>query len=1003
MKYSNKVLSFVLCFGLPVTTIAAEFVTVGGFGKHRGDSFLNQLATELFKEASKKDRLYKDMDFEIPISISPLQTGPIDNFDVSLRSLRRVNVDNPFVEGDSLNQSDYAKYRLSNTLLTRTEIGARSGNFGSNVEAGVYFGVARSVYPRDSAFAPTSKMSLKEICQESGSIYIPYAVADLSKGDRGLEVGDTGINWSKYDCHDPSKLDETMEKIVGKLNGFFYWLMNKFTDSEKMKMMADQLLEAVLNYNRFGLFSDNIGLFYEQNKALNVGDTVQHITYYQVNPLTFLPEILPFMETRLSPYFIRASRDVRVVKLPRNMVRIEVYDDVEDGYRNQFGRIRPRILLPKISLLKWQHEDTKAWGEDKGYTRIYEIDLNLEEAARFFVQMMNEIYWPGYDRDDFRADKEVYENQFTDQSELPEGVVFKDATYRITESSEYYLQARIPGLFKYRNRRMRETVKEESVTGTVQAKTEVQLQDSDQWRVKILNLFDKVERELACNLVAETYDGPYAINKETNNPVLSSNIAINFDCAYRDEFPKPKMLTHIANFIEAASSGNTPADLRDAIESIPLGKKSDDLRFATQISMNMVQVEEMLQNATFDRVFLNIIGKLYGEPYLSEWRKVAYRNDNPVSNIKRQINRLRAMRSPSSTNSRMLFKYIPKSYTERMGGLFAPSKDTFTLNSHRGGSGNSSATGSYGRQFRFLKQNVIAIAKSLSDIRNERAEAGADAESMAEVTYRRLLKVQDLFSRLNQSALLASVIFDLVDHNKNTILFKASVDALSLEAPIEFKFGQAAELVSSKNSTTNMEEHRYEVDRKNTDTSRIFDVNEARDRNKRITHALVQIKHDEVEHQDRPDKIYLQLFSSHSFPDESVFEIEIKDWEALGKSKTIAKLEIPVGTPCRIENIISQTFSEFNGCNLLDALAANGARKRYTSSGLKRALDSSKFGYLGLEIPVGPDWDINNKYAMYVRVKNFRSGTYIDKFNREQSFNGEWLSEEAEFAFNLRH
>lgn len=619
----------------PLANHDRDYEVIGQFRQRTYNSLASQIAAQLFEEASKTDRLYESMSFELELS---KDFGDHAGVGGTLRYSRDVDVDNPNVDSDRLGPFDYSEYRVTNTIFTGFDGKLNAGILKSGAKGGVFFAVSKKVVPRHSTL-PTKRIStdsLEDICKEMKDTYVPLMGPQkegLVEIDGEFELLKSASCKVNPDCKNGkdkngNKCEEVdsgfftnfAEGFAAFLNRPIRYVGEFFADTEKTKIYLDQPAEAFTNYTRYG-FPVDLDVFWRNNTLLGVGDSIQHSVFYGWSPLSIGTDYglgnLSFNIFKQT----RAVRDIRVRKEENNKVTVQVTDYLSKGRNWQFFKVRPKLLfIFKYSFADWRHRDF----DTMTYTRTYEIDLN-EGATR---KKDGKVYSTGMKflknivRKGWLVDLELNPDRLNDEVELPAGVVAKTPTFTSGPRAHSKFMLRFPGIFKVKATDNK--VVKVSRIGKDKAQGEADRSHTLEraWDLTDWGPFRKTRQKTKCSLNTKTYATPQAY--ASDNTIISDKLSLNIDCYHREKYPNKNWALLASDTATIMNDANVEPGFQQEMRELDV-KSLGRLNFVSNVSFNHKHLTNFLKNATMDRVMVELADIYFGPEYAKLWQEIGYR------------------------------------------------------------------------------------------------------------------------------------------------------------------------------------------------------------------------------------------------------------------------------------------------------------------------------------------------------------------------------------------
>lgn len=874
-----------------------EYEVIGRYRKKTYDGFASKIAAELFEEGDKSNRLFEAMNFEFDLSLGPV-TG-------RLRYARSVNVDNPDVNGELLSPYDYAEYRVSNTIYSGLDLELDAGVLLSEAQAGVLFGVSKKVVPRHSDLADKIRSTdrVEDICKKARNSFNPF----LNKEMRNI-IDSKSCSSKKEGFSDWFEaFVETLNKPVRKV------MHSYFADSEKVKIYADQPFEALTHYTRYG-FPMDLSVFFDSNKMLSVGDSLQHTVFYGWDPVSLGAD---FGMGRISISAVkntRAFRDYRIRKEGNNKVTVQVTDYLEKGHDWQWLKIRPRLLLLfKYTFLDWRDRDFDAMT----FRRTYEVDLSSGEIVgpeRKLVgglDFLKSILKKGY-----FVDLELDRSRMDEVPNLPVGVEAYHPVFVQGRNASYNYLARIPGLYK---RHTRDNLRLQQAwigQDKTQAESHRAHNTSKKW-TKLDWLFNKTDRSTRCSVNTKTYSDE--VIEFDFNKALSDRLALNIDCYHSEAYPSANWLMQAWDASYLMSNGKVEPEFRERLKKIE-NPTSRDLQWASNVSFNAEHLNNVIRNIRADknRVAVELADIFFGQEYSQLWAQ--------ESDVKGIFAHYRRNKSDYPIYKMALDKYSPL-YCDKMDGVLGLKPSFPIFYSYYYDKDNNNVVSKQP-----CYQHILNVIEPLSDNFNEIANIEtSDLRRKTDAVLKRLELIAESFENREVVFAISMLLQRLAGETpRNPVHLTYSVDSFSFLEPIVYSTGDA-----------------FRVDHESI-SDVIPDVTDFEDNNHRITNALL-LKRANV---SKPTSLRLDFFATHQFPRESLLEVEVREFVPIKKNRYRSK----------VDRDLPDT-----------KLVANYEIPISDITSLDRLVNGAKYVYQNVRIPTDRSWRTGSNgktHVMYLRVKN---------------------------------
>jgi hypothetical protein len=874
-----------------------EYEVIGRYRKKTYDGFASKIAAELFEEGDKSNRLFESMNVELDLSFGPA-TG-------RLRYARSVNIDNPKVNSEILSPYDYAEYRVSNTIYSGIDLEFESGVLRSEGKAGVLFGVSKKVVPRHSDLTDKirSTDTVEDICKRARNSFNPFLNQETRK-----------IIDAKDCSSDKKGFSDWFESFVEKLNSPVRKVLHSyFADSEKVKMYADQPFEALTNYSRYG-FPMDLSVFFDSNKMLSVGDSLQHTVFYGWDPISLGANFGLGHFSVSAVKNTRAFRDYRIRKEGNNKVTVQVTDYLEKGHDWQWLKIRPRLLLLfKYTFLDWRDRDFDAMT----FRRTYEVDLSSGEIVGPEKKLVGGIdFLKSILRKGYFVDLELNKSRMDEPVDLPVGVEAYKPVFVQGRNASYNFMARFPGLFKLDKRDNLRIQQAWIGKDKTQAESHRAHSIKKKW-TKLDWLFDKTDRNTRCSVNTKTYSDD--VIEYDYNKALSDKLALNIDCYHSERYPSEDWLMQAWDASFLMTNGNVEPEFREKLKRIKNPTKRD-LQWASNVSFNAEHLNNVIRNIRADknRVAVELADIFFGEKYSSLWAQ--------ESNVQNIFGYYRRNKNDYPIYTHALDKYSPL-YCDKLEGALGlkPSFPDFYSYYYDKNTDNVVS-----RQPCY--QLVLKVIEPLSRNFNEVANVEtSDLRKKTDAVLKRLELIAETFDNREVVFAISMLLQRLAgDSESNPVHLTYSVDSFSFLEPIVYSTGDA-----------------FRIDHESI-SDVIPDVSDFEDTNHRITNALL-LKKNGV---SKPTSLRLDFFTTHQFPRESLLEVEVREFVPIKKNKYRSKVDRDL-TETKLVSSYEIPISEIKS---LDKLV-NGA----------------KYVYENIRIPTHSSWrtgSTGKTHVMYLRVKN---------------------------------
>lgn len=593
MKYLVLFIWGLTAFSNAFADLGPDYENLGEFKDSWKSNWIHFLGSELYDETQTKNRLFKDLNLELDVSINRYGKAAF-HWD------RRVTNHLPAVDNYIIKNEDYSKYRVVNSFLTRIDASVGYLDyFSSGANAGIYFGVARSVHPNNSSLKPKAGDDPKDVCEDLSDII------DFSDKEAYRVEAVNCKNTTR------SRLQRSAENILNAIGGGLSFILQPFNENQKSDIWLKDPFEALKLHMRFGL-PLKPEVFYEDNLYLSVGDVVKHSTFFSLTPVSIGKNLLGVdmgtslisagLKTNVSK-FHRFVRDLSIKKLAGNKVTLEVDDFIYRGNDYTWLQFRPRFLrLFSYTFLDWSWEPF----HEEALKRTYQVDLNTIGGRFFFNKVIKLGYVPQIKID---SSGRLVED-------LPdEGIIAETPVYITSERADYLELFRLPGVFKYRNDDNRKVEKIEVGKKSTQIRGVRHHRKEREFKYNFL-FFDKTNYYYSCSLNTKSEMTP---NQRSYNSILmSSGISLNFNCSYNNKEGRFRNVKNVVDTLEIALNQKIPYEHKSKLYKETFNE-GDDVQLTFQLSFGKDQIQNIL-GAKSDNEILEVISRvLLGENTSFVW------------------------------------------------------------------------------------------------------------------------------------------------------------------------------------------------------------------------------------------------------------------------------------------------------------------------------------------------------------------------------------------------
>ncbi|MEC9282159.1 MAG: hypothetical protein VX642_05565 [Bdellovibrionota bacterium] len=905
--------------------IIQDYDVVGSFRSKSYHDFGSKLTAELFEEVSKSNKLFESMNLDVDIEFAPSLRG------IS-RVSRAVNVDNPEVPGLSLSEEDIGWYRITNSIYTGIEIEKTHGLWRPHTRGGVLFSVSSKKLPSFSTrdLDPKSDDSYKDICERTRETFNPILNKErfsLLKSMDCTPVVKKGFEHLPDDQKEYEYENTYYEQLLKWINYPIRYTLNEyFMDNAENRMFAEQLVEPFTNYSRFG-FPVTLDAFFDASGLLVKGDSVQHTAFLGINPFRFLD----FFSFSINNS--RAAKDIRIRKEGNNEVTIQVTEYLAVGDDLELFQIRPRILF----FLKYRFGQSRLENfKTITHKRTYRANLSIDTHYAFVKKILDDAYFIDLGLVSEKLEKSGWIAKqfgklpiFPDaddwkEIEIPDGVLAKDPISIDGEYENYRFFLRFPGFFNIDRTSSERQQLAEIGDHTKQAEAEKKLSDKSFWKILPM-IFGKTDRSTTCDLNAKTYancdantlsleDKKLCEKQLVLGGKLSDKVALNLDCYHSEAYPEEDWPMQAWDTAQMLTDGRADNEFRQRMAELDL-RTAGEMSFVSKLSFNFEHINAILEKATYERVAYELAEIFMGPETRQKWEDVGYRK---LIHVLRQYE--------DSYYPVYLDRYTPEK-CDKTDGIINPQMGFSDMHLYY-------VDGNMRGDFcvTLVTKVIDRLAKNISKIRTK------------DNVLKRLEQMTKSYYSEDVTFAIAVLMQRLSDETEdNPVRYTYGVDGSNLLEQIRYTNGEAYEVTHASIADD------------------IVDAEYFEDTRERLTNGLLLRKRG----QKNAQKLRLDLFATHRFPESSRLEIEIKEFWPIIKNEDRSK----------VQKILPRTKLS--------------KKYRIPLKGVKdldRVINGANFVYENITVELPDNLDHDEQNVMYLRVLNP---------------NGDWLSEEQVFQFDM--
>lgn len=436
------------------------------------------------------------------------------------------------------------------------------------------------------------------------------------------------------------------ESGVDLISSAFRLGLNYLVDSEKNKLFTKNLMDPLKIHSNLGIPLDR-DIFYENNASLNIGDILEHTTYFGITPGGLQVNFFDVLKPSFSKY-ARIFRTVSFRKEIKNQVTVEFEDVVIHGEDTTIYKIRPKILkYLKLNIGKWSFDDYK---QDRVVQRFI-VDLNHELGQKFFDEILESmnLYIPSFPLGPNKI--------LINASAYAGGVVTTSPIHTDSKGKDNVLAINIPGLLKYKNEThsvlenisYNEVRKHEDEADSIEERKfmngEKYFVESFKNKIGLnLGLFQikKADKNFDCNMKLSS-DTSVGYERDSS---------MNISCNYYNRFSSNTTVRKLIEYLDMVSFDHINEQDRKLLSSINYEER-DILNMYSNLSFSKNNIENIL-NAREDDIY-HLIAKLFFGPkaknifakkYHKKWKSALVKKQMTIAS-QRDHKKLSSMNSCS--------------------------------------------------------------------------------------------------------------------------------------------------------------------------------------------------------------------------------------------------------------------------------------------------------------------------------------------------------------------
>lgn len=654
------------------------------------DSLGNGVRGEFEKQVQKKNNLFDpflpELEFDIGVNGKVKLTFDRDVSDYLVKP-----------KENKLSSTDFFSLRVDDSL--HLEIGA--GISGDYLFTGANAGI-----------------NLRHIGQQLPGKSLSHCefyskIFDL-KSEKGREMLE-GIE-AACKSRDKTKVSEYYEKLVDYGSASINWGFKHFINSEKNKVFTKDILDPLKLHSLLGIPIDH-ELFFENNRDLNIGDMVEHTTFYNFTPAGVKFDILSGIFAPSSSVFGRWFRTVIFKKELLNQVSVEVEDSFIYGNNTEIYKLKPKILkILKINLGRWTFDDYS----QLSLRQQFKVNLNHIDGRKFFKKLLSSMY-----KNSVVINKDTI---LIDYNEYKNGIEVKHPIFTDADGNEKKLQFKLPGLFSYDNesytsiKNIKHNDREYTVGEKIHQKS---LENSIALNFGLFEIKEE-DRYFECKM-------KLAADMSVN---VDDNSSLNMICNYFDRYANNKKLKGVKEYLNMILLGGGKPSVMADIESANY-ERDDILNMSSVMSFSKKEIEKILTRSN-DEVYAAVTNVLFGpsvknifaEKYHKKWSYAPIKNIQEGHNYKKL--------------------YTLNKCSELLYKLGITDKSEKIYDEFNGVVGNRKGVSEFGQNRCY---SFYLLAKDLV--------AGLNKLQVSMKDERRLNKFLNLFNKLEKAGFLQSVLVKL--------------------------------------------------------------------------------------------------------------------------------------------------------------------------------------------------------------------------------------------------
>ena len=558
-----------------------EELELGATGRdYWTDSIGNGFRGEFENQIQKKDDLFESLlpEFEFDLGAKG-----------KLRSTftRSVKDYLPIPTNKKISSNDYFTLQVKNKLNIDLSAGFNSDIFFAKASAGIDLTHGTHLFPGKSS-SPCEIMK--------------FIDPNTQKGEQLIE----GLN-AKGECKDRNKssIVKAYENFIDLLSGGVGWGLDAITDSEKNDVFADDLFAPLKLHSLLGV-PINDEIFYENHKDLNIGDIIEHTTYYSITPGGIRLDLFGPVSPSFSKFY-RIFRTVTFKKQMKNFVVIEFEDTVLNGENTVIYKISPKIFkILKLNFGQWAFDDYK----QEVITNRFRVNLNNNDGQRFFNKVLKSLYLPSIrlSRDD---------KTLVDASEYLAGVDVMSPAVSDSRGDDNKFEIQLPGLFKYKSgsHSLAENVDFEGNQYTRGNKYHT---DSLKSKFAFDLGFLKVHKKYI------NYDCKMRLSSLVVSKKKPKGSSLNINCKYENRYAQNKHAKGIKEYLKTVVNGELKDEVKAKFEKLNYTER-DNISMYSNVSYSDEQIQRIL-NALEDDIYFAVAKAIFGEKTKNIFAKKYHRN-----------------------------------------------------------------------------------------------------------------------------------------------------------------------------------------------------------------------------------------------------------------------------------------------------------------------------------------------------------------------------------------